>query len=681
MSEWTLGRWFVLRHAGFPFDWLENLGADPDLDALTEPDAETYARAYARLERVLHGLASRLDVQEAVYISNPGMWENMWRRYVRSEGGATTSSARRVHRQVYTYLQRLCGKNETTSFFGPIGYGRVDPTRTGCELRRDGPVRRYVFVAHWAVTELVRAMRRDRDLLPHLGVTAVATEPLAEHPEPAIRKLAGGSRAFAELADDLGGMRAAKRALDPLLQSGAVELGPSFAAGRADEFDELRHAVTKLAATGAPATIRWRTVLDDLDRLRTEVAAAGFPARVTAMERLEAFFTELTGVLARRAGGTYTDRLVVYEECSSPFSVVIGEPLASRLIARIQEALNFSASYGDQVRRAHLSRQCERWPDGTASLPFAEYAQLGAEDVAGGRFAPYPEVVGRDLPPAEDGPRFALPDICLSAADLSADSFDVVVARVHHHLLLDSWLSVAHSDPADLAAPAREWISRCGEPSGLLGTAVSRRNKGFYVYPGEQVALRARRAIETWGAGPLRAISEFTVHREGNVLVLRDGHGRRRQLYLPLADLAGHPPLAALSAPPVVHAQFVDGDEQPEIRLGDAVYQRKRWRMPAPDIRRSDPAARYTQLRRLARRYDLPRFTYLRTERARKPYVLDTRSPFAAELLAHVAESGEPIQLEPMQPGPDELWLTDTDGLRYTCELRTMATRDGEVRA
>ena len=34
----------------------------------------------------------------------------------------------RLKRQVASYLQRVCAKNETMSFFGPINYGGVEPT-------------------------------------------------------------------------------------------------------------------------------------------------------------------------------------------------------------------------------------------------------------------------------------------------------------------------------------------------------------------------------------------------------------------------------------------------------------------------------------------------------------------------------------------------------------------------
>ncbi|GIF05440.1 lantibiotic dehydratase [Actinoplanes siamensis] len=706
MTGWTLGGWFVLRHAGLPFDWIERLGADEHLlraadevlDAGTATDAtaryeRAYAEAYRELERELHRLAAEPLVEEAVFVSAPDMWRNVWRRYVSDTEPATTSDARRTHRKVYTYLQRFCAKNETTSFFGPLGYGEVDAAADGpgARLCRDEPTRRLVYFAHWAVVELARVMRRDRALLPALPVAVAEPERLSGVAGGgATGKLAadlcdGGTPTVGALAARHGGLGTTLRALAPLLHSGVAELGPLYAGGRADEFDRLRAALAELDS--GEAADRWVRRLADLDRLREEYRTTGFPDRVSVLDRLEARFTEVTGQPARRGGGIYADRYVVYEECRSPFRLTIGGAAAARLTDAVQAALTFSAAYGDLVQRRHRAWVLERWPADRATMPLPEYAErLCGDGDWSTRFDAGVEVP-RPPPAPLPGPRYALPDICLAARtvdDLAAGRFDVVVARVHHHLLLDSWLAVAHPDPAEFARPAATWVRRHAEPAGLLGAAVSRRNKGFYVYPGEQVALRHQRAVETAGAGPLRPASTFTVTREPDGPRLRDAAGRERRLYLPLADLTGYPPLAALSAPPVLHARFGPAagagagvGAVAEVRLDGAVYQRRRWHVEAPGARGLTPAARFLAVRRLVRQYGLPRFVYVRSDRDRKPYLLDTCSPLAVELFAHRSRPGEHVQLEQMSPGADQLWLTDAAGRRYTCELRMPAFTEG----
>ncbi|WP_331742424.1 lantibiotic dehydratase family protein [Kitasatospora sp. NBC_00085] len=761
MSTWELGREFVLRHTGMPFDWIEGLGDDPGLeqaatrlaaaetavrDALdgqpparvravetalhtlagppAAPDGRlrralgewseavdryrlAYWDGYTRIEARLHTAACEPLVQEAVFVSNPDMWENMWRRYATASERGTNAAQRRLQRQVYTYLQRLCGKNETTSFFGPLAYGTVDEKHeTGCTLRRDVPVRRLVFFAQWAVAALVRAVRRDRGVLPLLPVSVVdpdrlrarlgtgAGGDLPDLPDRLARLLLrDGSVPVGRLAAELGvGVAQVMRLLRDMLASNTVELGPSYPGDRQDAFDRLRDAVAGLGGAD-PDAARWQGGFAALAALRDDLAAAPFPQRTEVFYRLEQTFTALTGQAARRDGGLYTDRFVVYEEASSPFALALGAGPTARLTDAVQEALDFCADYGALVRRRHQEHLLGRWPEhdrltfdayGEAMRPAADPGSAFDPNAA---LAVDPADLGdpvrrRELvAPAAPGPAYALPDICLAAADtaaLDAGRFDVVIARVHHHLLLESWLSVAHPDPDAFGAAAARWVAESGTPQGLVGLDVSRRNKGFYVFPGDRVALRPLRADDAGDARLARA-GDYHVHRADGRIVLVDRAGHERLLYLPLADLAAYPPLAALSAPQLVHARIEPPavERTAAVTLGNAVYQRARWFVAMPDVAGLDPAARYLSLRRLAAARGMPRFVYIRSERRRKPYLLDTRSPLGAELLAHVTEAGERVQFEEMSPGPDALWLRDEEGRRYTCELRMQATRTG----
>jgi len=60
--------------------------------------------------------------------------------------------------------------------------------------------------------------------------------------------------------------------------------------------------------------------------------------------------------------------------------------------------------------------------------------------------------------------------------------------------------------------------------------------------------------------------------------------------------------------------------------------------------------------------------------RERKPFLLDTASPFAHELLRHLVRDGGAIGFEEMFPTPEGLFLRDSRG-RYTFELRMQAER------
>ncbi|MGW7111638.1 hypothetical protein, partial [Streptomyces xanthophaeus] len=48
-GAWKLGRVFVLRHAGMPFDWIEQLGDDAALERATDRLLAAEAEVRARL--------------------------------------------------------------------------------------------------------------------------------------------------------------------------------------------------------------------------------------------------------------------------------------------------------------------------------------------------------------------------------------------------------------------------------------------------------------------------------------------------------------------------------------------------------------------------------------------------------------------------------------------------------
>jgi hypothetical protein len=62
-----------------------------------------------------------------------------------------------------------------------------------------------------------------------------------------------------------------------------------------------------------------------------------------------------------------------------------------------------------------------------------------------------------------------------------------------------------------------------------------------------------------------------------------------------------------------------------------------------------------------------------------KPFYADLSSLPSVEHLAHAiraldrAEPGAALSVGEMLPGPDQLWLTDAEGARYTAEFRFVA--------
>jgi hypothetical protein len=760
--EWTLGEVFVLRHAGFPFDWLEGLGVseafleevgallalEQELVALAgEGGAKAAERVQAelrrgrapqkparagadfparveawsarrraveagftaerqRLRRRLHALAGDLQVQEAVFLSSPDMFDNVWSRYLAEPDRADNADARRVERQVYSYLQRFCAKNETTSFFGPMGYGEVEGEGTIELVRLPEARRRRTFFAVWALQELARGVGRDKALQGHLPLRvnpiftfgedradcaslglSVALGPQERRVLEALRT----PRSTVELAADLGvEPPAALRMALPLLKVAAVVRGLQFGTHAFEVFDHLRAAVAALPA--GEAREGWLAKLDRLDGLRAAFEGAGFPERRERLLALEAAFTEATGVPARRGEGKmYSDRLVIYEEGGSPFRLRVGTAFAQELAQRLGPGLELSAAFGEEVQRGYRQAVREKLGAQTEVLDFLGYAsRLRPDGVTGSEFSPVapvpiPPATGAvqrlealPLSPSTPGGRFALPDVCIGGRltpDGRVEGANVLLARVHHHLLLWNWLCAFYEDRPRMERVAGDWLAAEPSARNLTALALSRRNKGFYAFPGRKVAYTAADALELGEDGLKAAELSVRVNAEGPALF--DAQGNRLQLYLPLADFSTYPPFAALAHPLVLHAPLRSGEAHvPRVELGEATYQRARWEVDLAALSRTNGLELFLEVQREAAAHGWPRFLFGRVVSERKPILLDTRSPFAAELLRHLVHQDTRVIFEEMLPGPDELWLQDARG-RYTFELRVQAQRTG----
>jgi len=759
MSEpWTLGEVFVLRHAGFPFDWLESLGVSEDVqaevarlldaeDALVdavraesgtsaaqavrdglsqgrEPRLDArqgapchdalaryrehrasvqarYAEERKVLRRKLRERAADLAIQEAVFLSSPAMFDNVWVRYLRGGERPDTSDARRVERQVYTYLQRFCAKNETTSFFGPIAYGERTPDE-GYDVRvvPSGSTRRRTFFSFWAVTELARAVGRERTLRPHLPLRLnplftltpgratcaplkldVALSPQAEHLISVLREHAVPSDAARVLGVPVEDVE--RQAL-PLVKTALLLWGLPFRPNDFATFESVREAVAALPDVEARA--RWLERLDALARLKEDFEAAPLSHRRELLPRLEAAFTEATGKPARRGDGqVYADRLILYEEASSPFRLRFGASFTTDLEAALTGALELSAAYGEKVQRGFREQVRDALGPEAGALDLLDYAvRLRPDGVTGSRFSPVPPVMlepddarSRAVPvdllgASTPGGRYALPDVCL-AAKPDGGGFEVMLARVHHHLLLWSWLSAFHPERTRYASVASRWLERDASARGLVGLAIRRRNKGFYVYPGRRLVYSVSDVLDVEeGALTPRGVKVLPTP-EGPVLV--DGQGERLSLYLPLDDFSSYPPFAALAHPQVLHAPLrTQGAHLPRLSVGGAVYQRERWNLPASRLGRPAGFELFLTVQRERRAGGWPRFVFMRSSKERKPYLIDTASPFAVDLLSHLARDAERLSVEEMYPAPEQLWLRDERG-RYTCELRMQFTR------
>jgi lantibiotic biosynthesis dehydratase-like protein len=121
----------------------------------------------------------------------------------------------------------------------------------------------------------------------------------------------------------------------------------------------------------------------------------------------------------------------------------------------------------------------------------------------------------------------------------------------------------------------------------------------------------------------------------------------------------------------------------PRISFDNLVVQRETWRLSAADlpwVHIADERARYLAGRRFVTDRGLPRYVFVRVDSERKPVFVDLTSLSSLELMSRAVRRAQSsvgdtarITVSEMLPTPDQLWLTDAHGRRYTSELRICA--------
>ncbi|WP_326559745.1 lantibiotic dehydratase [Micromonospora sp. NBC_01796] len=415
-GEWALWWSVCLRGTGFPFDLLDGL-ASPALAATadqlitsgapaagTEAYRERFRVAGRDLAAALHRVAAEPRFREAVTWQNPHAVRTGLDTLLRRDPDTVVRTARhrRYEALVTNYLHRYCAKNDTIGFFGPVGWAEIVPDQV-TPLRHsrtaDPVAARTLYFEHWAVAAVAvahaPALRRwlAPRRMPLLDVVDGALRvPLAD-PVPLDPCAAAVLRAC-------DGVRLPDRIVaEVLADPSTATTDPAEVFATLDRLhaarwitwdleapaDDLRSEITLRGildrvddpAVRAPAV----AALAELTAARDAVAAARGDDRalLPALDRLDATFTRLTDLAARRDNGqAYAGRTLVFEECRRADEVTLGpallEPLRAPLGLVLDSARWFTSAGAALYRRAFrdLYRQLAG-PTGAGPVPFAEF--------------------------------------------------------------------------------------------------------------------------------------------------------------------------------------------------------------------------------------------------------------------------------------------------------------------
>jgi len=175
-------------------------------------------------------------------------------------------------------------------------------------------------------------------------------------------------------------------------------------------------------------------------------------------------------------------------------------------------------------------------------------------------------------------------------------------------------------------------------------------------------------------SGPVLPISAFVIEESDGRVIARTRDGL---INFELVEFFG----TILSLLCASHFKILERSKHtPRVTIDRLVVTRESWSFSAAELEfahRKEEAERFAGLQRWARDNGIPRFAFVKTPLETKPFYVDFESPILINFFTRCVRnmlSGELedqlITVTEMLPTPDQLWVTDALGQRYTSELR-----------
>lgn len=659
-----------------PTDWLGEWNkATTTLALARERLAEAAASDDASVRTALWTVAADPRFLDALVCSSPGFYRDLSR---------TGPAGARLSRQVASYVQRLCTKCETMSFFGPINYAAIEPAaptsytwagHAACAGRR-------AFVSAWCWEALQTRLYDD----PAVAAALVPRRKMlrrTRHLSPVLADLLGRideTTKLGDLAHALGlDLDLAAKTL-----AEAIRLGVAAHDAMPDvtEPDPLRSLERRLPPTTSTAAVL-RQASTHLDLY----PGADPQAKLHIQKQLASLVPKPDGLTQR--GKFYNDRVIVHEAAAGTLRMRIGGGLAEDLATAVPRALDLLAHQAVRTREHTNRRLARALGHGEFSLlaVISRHGELPFEadpwltDAITSAIDAVPDATDIDLaevvsPPAAD----SLPILC--SADVMPTAWNLetyqpgrtllVLGDVHDCVLLTPWALQFHPDAAGVLARRDNMINQAIGCRRVLSVAARRRTGlptlrfpgplveiGSVAGPGERVMLDQLRVTSSG--------ERAWLHLPGsdNELFLHNGE----------LDTAVH---AAFALPRVRPPVLPERHEVPRLRVGNVVLARRRWRLDLNACYGDRSAAeRLLAVCRLVRANGWPTRFFAKAPHERKPIYVDTASPLLVECLLRLAHGAECLYASEVLPDAGELWLCDGQ-LRFAAELRCFYLRSAQ---
>jgi hypothetical protein len=642
---------------------------------------------------------------------------------------ARNKSLRARERHLLLYLQRICGKNDTLSEFGPEGWGTVDSRLKSLQLApQAGIARREVFLERWTAHGAAAAINADpltrEELAPRLHPHGrierdrfINTETGETIPlDPQRRALLARCDGTAP-AHSLG---VSAHLLAALAGQNLIRWEMEVCALDPHAFDVLLADVARWR--DGPVRTRWLDTLQPLAALAGKFAGAAEPMPRLALIEEATERLETLGAHKTATRFLYSATNPIGEECFRETNFSIGEDLINEVardaapwIDLWRDNYAFVASCVAAGLRGLL--ESARLQDDSISLPafLRHCAQMqmpltgpGMIAFAHNAFREVKAAFAEQLHPHADQPEYELTiadchfvrrdfvydrfaeytypsaDLQLGAASIEAvarGDYQWVLAELHPSVaLLHHGFYWSCPDKEALTAALRSAV--CGQPNFHFGyfavdftatTAV----RLFDGLPDLTYFVAPQRGHSEWQTVPPAECEVFINQVNSDVGLRRRGSRE----YLGSFARAWTIPLG-------FHPfSFSLGRHTPRLLCGNVVVQRRSWTVAVEELGTGDFTGISRDLvlaiERLRAARELPRHVYIRpTEQAlrrsgvegrdkdTKPVFIDLESYLFLEIFHRWLTKAGELEVTEMLPTPDQLLWQEPDG-RRTFELRT----------
>ncbi|MFJ5973821.1 lantibiotic dehydratase [Streptomyces sp. NPDC093060] len=651
--------------------------------------------------------------------------------------GSRSSMPRQREELVAHYWQRFCVKNDTIGFFGPVGWGHWDlstPQAVAVDPGQGFLAASEVYFSGWAIDALAKVLAEDRELMRWIpprrvsfvrgadGAVRVPGRPAQRigATELAVLELCDGTRHPDAIAGALGIEPAeTARIVGELVSRRWVHWKLEVPAATHPD-RALRRILERVPDEAARERALAKLVVLERGRDAVRDAGADATALTAAIGALEADFAALTDSEAQRAKGERTApcRGLVYSDARRAATATAGagllahlEPLQLCLTAARWMTNRFADAIRTRLHTVHDRLHADGasvdlatlWlhtlpsphPDAGDLIDTAQ-AELRAKwsrilDLPPGArrvrlsTAELADRVRREFDEPGDGwslARYISPDVLVMAEDdeaLARGDVELVLGEMHCALntMGASLFVYQHPDRDVLLAettrdfPGPRLLPMLPKELPLKWSSRSRpaldRPEDHYVALVDQTG-DPHRPRTVLGA-------DVTVEDRAGRLTAVLPDGTAYDLLDVYANTLTQRVMDRFTLRP-------EGDHTPRITIDRMTVARETWQLPVSGVDFADEkaeAARLVRARHWQRRHELPRFVFVVSPTEPRPFYVDFDSPVYVTILAKAArrlarkDPEARLKVSEMLPTPEQAWLTDGEGRRYTSELRFVA--------